>query len=177
MTFKKTVEDHPIWFALGLLVVGGTSGAALSEYLRVSPKAERIVELERRITEGKEAASAKNTCDRELAIVSAEKGAINADLRRNGAELEQWKASHERWRQSSLQLQDRLNQALANASVHAQIKDIERRKDIAESSVRSDLSNGSTFAKERAAETRRQIDEYQIRLVQLQTKLTCSSGG
>lgn len=177
MTFKKTVEDHPIWFALGLLVAGGTSGAGLSEYLRVSPKAERIAELERQSAEGKETTSAKSACDRELAMASAEKSTMKAELRRYEADLQQWKASHESWRQSSLQLQGRLNEALANASVHSQIKEIERRKDIAESSVRSDLSNGSTYAKERAAETRRQIDEYQIRLVQLQTKLTCSIGG
>jgi chromosome segregation ATPase len=177
MSFKDALEKHAVWFGIGLVAIGVTGGVGVSEYLRVAPKAERIAELERKATELKELSSGADNCQRDLAKQTSARTELESKLRDTQSALNQWKASLEEWKSANAELQRGLNQASANCSVLSQVRDVERRKDLAEHSMRLDMNNDASGARQRAAETRRQAEEYQARLLQLQGKLSCESGG
>jgi hypothetical protein len=177
MSFKEALEKHPIWFALGLVIVGVTGGAGVAEYLRVTPKIELITKLEREASDLKEESIGARACQSELLNQSASKIDLESKLRETQTNLNQWTASLDQWKNAHAELQRDLNQALANCRVLSLARDVERRKDLAEVNMRRDLNNDASGSKQRVAETRRQVEEYQARLLQLQAKLSCQSGG
>jgi len=177
MTFKlkEELEKHFFWVALGIAATSCGTGIGVSEYVRVVPRSELISALEKRNLDLEQQLKDRDgflkSYEREISKIKE----LQLQLNQAQGGLTQWKTYAESLGSSHAELQRRLEVSASNCSVLGQLKATEQKKDSVERSLQYDLVNDSGAAKLRVLEHRRMVEEYQARLLQLQSKLSCQS--
>ncbi|WP_156522964.1 hypothetical protein [Bordetella ansorpii] len=175
MTLKKKIEDNAVVLFCGAIIAGFAAGWAASEIIRVQIKAEMISELSSKEKSASERLYSANSeiesLKRKVSLAEADRERFKSDFDKSNSDLNEYKRVLEQWRKSNGDLQETVKSYASNCNVLLMAKDIEKKKERTESLLESAYSWDSE--KPKISDYKRQVAEYQARLLALNDKLVC----
>jgi chromosome segregation ATPase len=175
MTIKKSLENHIAIVVLSSAAVAFGLGWAACENARVTNKTEKIAELERKnndqLQQIKELDTTKPLGVIKLAELQEKIRGLETELSNSKGNLNQGQESLQLLKDSNTRSQSILKLAASNCSVLSLIQTVEAKKD----SIENSLENAYHLDREkpRIEDYKRQVNEYQARLLSLNEKLVC----
>lgn len=150
-TLKQTLENHILYVVFGFAATGFVSGWAACEMARVAYKTEKISDYERKIADQsqqiRESAAAVEPYQKQISELLSNTKRLEAELS--------------------------MPRGNANCTVIGLVRAVEGKKE----QVERQLTNAYQWDSENQniEDYKRQISEYQTRLIALQEKLACAS--
>mgnify|MGYP003394619125 CR=1 FL=1 len=175
MTVKETLENHIVIVVLVVAVGAFGSGWLACERVRVAIQTEKISDLEKRIADQsqqiKDSAVAIEPYQKQIADLLSSSHRLETDLNVSQGNLVQWQQALHSWKDANEKLQNNLKLYASNCSVISLVRAVEEKKESAEHSLANAYHWDSE--KPRIEDYKRQVSEYQSRLVLLHEKLAC----
>ena len=182
-TWQDALAKYSGAFITACLAVAGTTWT-VAELIRVNPLEKRVTEAEKNVEElhKRESELKQNIKDQNAAIepyqkelnkMLANNKQLEAELASAKGDIEQWRSALNSWKEANEGLKTNLSLYAANCGILGQIRGIESKKESNERDIRYAIVNPSTAEYRRLDEYKRNAQEYQQRIIQLQEKLTC----
>lgn len=175
MTIKQKLENNLTVFAITVAVAAFSSGWGACEIVRVTNKTEKIADLEKKIADQSQQIKDSNVAiepyQKQITDLLSKTQRLEADLNNSQSNLTQWQQSLNSWKIAHEKIQNELNLYASNCSVISHIRAVESKKENIENSLATaQINNPGSI---RIDDYKRQISEYQSRLVSLQERLAC----
>lgn len=175
MTIKQKLENHIVIVVLMVALAAFSSGWGACELARVANKTEKIADLEKKVAD-----QAQQIKDNNVAIEPYQKKIyellsttrrLESDLSNSQGNLAQWQQALQSWKSANEKMQSDLTLYASNCRAISLIRAVEGKKDSVERSLAQAYQYSSE--KPKIEDYKRQVVEYQNRLMSLQEKLTC----
>ena len=175
MSVKKKLEDHVVIVVLTVAVSTFAMGWTACELVRVANKTERISELEKKVADQSQQLKDNNVAiepyQKRIAELVSNMQRLEADLNSSRGDLVQWQQALQSWKNANAELQRDLSRYTSNCSVISLLKAVEGKKELVERSLAGAYQWSSETPK--IEDYKRQVAEYQSRLMSLQERLLC----
>lgn len=175
MSIKQKLEDHIVIFTLTVAVASFGFGWGACEKALVTNKTEKIADLEKKVADQLQQTKDSNIAiepyQKQIAELLSNITRLEADMNNSQGKLAQWQQALQSWKSANEKLQGDLNLYASNCNVISLIRAVEGKKDNVEHSLAQAYSYSSE--KPKIEDYKRQVAEYQVRLVSLQEKLAC----
>lgn len=175
MSVKKKLEDHVVIVVLTVAFSAFAMGWTACDLARVANKTERISELEKKVADQSQQLKDNNVAiepyKKRIAELVSNTQRLESDLNSYRGNLVQWQQAQQSWSNANAELQRELSLNTSNCSVISLLKAVEGKKE----SVERSLANAYQWSSESPMieDYKRQVAEYQSRLVSLQERLSC----
>jgi septal ring factor EnvC (AmiA/AmiB activator) len=175
MTIKQTLENHIVIVAAMVAVTAFGFGWGACERVRVAVQAEKISDLEKRIADQsqqiKDSTVAIEPYQKQISDLLSSTRRLETDLNSSQGNLAQWQKALQSWKDVNEKLQKDLNLYASNCGVISLTSAVESKKESVERSLANAYFRDSE--KPKIDDYKRQVSEYQTRLVSLHEKLVC----
>jgi DNA repair exonuclease SbcCD ATPase subunit len=177
MTLKQTLENNIAIVVLTTAVAAFGAGWGGCELARVASKTEKIADLEKKTAEQSQQIKDSNVAiepyQKQINELLLNTRRLETDLNNSQGNLTQWQQVLNSWKSANEKLQNDINLYASNCSVISLARAIEGKKEITERALANAYSWSSEVPK--IEDYKRQVTEYQARLISLNEKLTCLS--
>lgn len=169
MDLKKQIENHIITVIVGVAIATASTVWIASEQIRVKPLERQIIEYDKKIEPlNNTIKELRNNSDPYRKKVEV----LENDLSVAQGNLKQWQDAVTAWQKRNSELKQSLNLYASNCSIISEIHALDSRKIELEKDINIYTNAGHSNA-DNVTEWRRQADQYQVRILDLQKRLLC----